>query len=109
MRFLKKISRYGSGSALLVALTLATGAIFKLCAFAREAFIAANFGLSAVTDAYFGLQQFPASLVAFMFGAFSLAFTPAYADEERRSGSVDWLPGLLLHGSLLGAAMTALM
>jgi peptidoglycan biosynthesis protein MviN/MurJ (putative lipid II flippase) len=109
MQLLKKISRYSSGSTLLVGLTLAIGAIFKMCAFAREAFIAANFGLSAVTDAYFGLQQFPASLVAFMFGAFSLAFTPAYAEEERRSGSVEWLPGLLLHGSLIGAALTMLM
>jgi putative peptidoglycan lipid II flippase len=109
MQILQKISRYRSGSALLVGLTLATGAVFKMCAFAREAFIAANFGLSAATDAYFALQQFPASLVAFMFGAFSLAFTPAYADEERRSGSVEWLPGLLLHGSLIGSALTVLM
>jgi peptidoglycan biosynthesis protein MviN/MurJ (putative lipid II flippase) len=109
MKFLKQFSRYNSGSALLVGLTLATGAIFKMCAFAREAFIASNFGLSAVTDAYFGLQQFPASLVAFMFGAFSLAFTPAYADEERSSGSVEWLPGLLIYGCLIGTAMTVLM
>jgi putative peptidoglycan lipid II flippase len=109
MKFLKKISRFTSGSTVLIGLTLATGAIFKMFAFAREAFIASNFGLSAVTDAYFGLQQFPASLVAFMFGAFSLAFTPAYAEEERRSGSVEWLPGMLLYGCLIGTAMSLLM
>jgi len=89
MGYLKKHSRYGSGPAALLLISLATGGIFKVSAFAREAFIAAKFGLSAVTDAYFGLQQFPLALASFMFGAFSLAFIPAYENEwRRRSGTV---------------------
>ena len=109
MRFLKKLSGYGSGPAALLAISLATGGIFKLSAFAREAFIAAKFGLSAVTDAYFGLQQFPLALASFMFGAFSLAFTPAYENDQRRSSTVAWLPGLLFYSSVVGALLTVLM
>ncbi|MBV9266642.1 MAG: hypothetical protein JO061_10785, partial [Acidobacteriaceae bacterium] len=109
MRFLKKLYRYGSGPAALLIISVATGGIFKLSAFAREAFIAAKFGLSAVTDAYFGLQQFPLALASFMFGAFSLAFTPAYENERRRSGNVEWLPGVLFYGCVLGAVLTILM
>ena len=86
MEYLKKLSRYASGSAALLVISLATSGIFKLSAFAREAFIAAKFGLSAVTDAYFGLQQFPLALASFMFGAFSLTFIPAYENEQRRRG-----------------------
>jgi len=107
MGYLKKISNYASGPAALLLISLATGGIFKLSAFAREAFIAAKFGLSAVTDAYFGLQQFPLALASFMFGAFSLAFTPAYENEHRRhSGNVEWLPGLLFYSCVLGSVLT---
>jgi putative peptidoglycan lipid II flippase len=109
MYFRRQITRYGSSPAVLIGLTLATGAIFKLSAFVREAFIAARFGLSTVTDAYFALQQFPFTLATFMFGAFALAFTPAYADARRRSGTVEWLPGLLFYGCLVGSVLTALM
>jgi peptidoglycan biosynthesis protein MviN/MurJ (putative lipid II flippase) len=87
---------------------LGAGAIFKLSAFAREAFIAAKFGLSAVTDAYFGLQQLPLIVATFMLGAFALAFTPAYAEARRNSGTVEWLPGLLFYGCLIGSAFTVL-
>jgi putative peptidoglycan lipid II flippase len=110
MECFKKLSRYASGSAALLVISLATGGIFKLSAFAREAFIAAKFGLSAVTDAYFGLQQFPLALASFMFGAFSLAFTPAYENtQRRRSGIVEWLPGLLFYSCVLGGVLTLLM
>ena len=110
MKLLKKLSHHASGPAALLVISLATGGVFKLSAFAREAFIAAKFGLSAVTDAYFGLQQFPLALASFMFGAFSLAFTPAYENEQRRrSGKVEWLPGLLFYSSVLGAFLTVLM
>ena len=109
MQFPEKISRFRSSSAILVGLTLALAAAFKVAAFARETFIAAKFGLSAVTDAYFGLQQFPLTLATFMFGAFALAFTPAYADARRRAGTVTWLPGLVVYGCLAGFVLTALM
>lgn len=100
--------KLGSRSLLLIFFTLAAGAIFKISAFAREAFIASRFGLSSLTDAYFALQQLPVTLATFMFGAFALAFTPAYAQAFRRSGTVQWLPGLLLYGGILGLALTGL-
>ena len=83
----RKWSARKSNAAILIGLTLLAGGLFKISAFVREAFIAAHFGLSAVTDAYFGLQQFPLTLATFMFGAFALAFTPAYAEAKRRSGT----------------------
>src|SRR3954462_15889176 len=104
----KLVRKLGSRSLLLVALTLGAGAIFKISAFARGAFIASRFGLSSLTDAYFALQQLPSTLVTFMFGAFALAFTPAYAHEYRRNGSVRWLPGLRLYGALFGLLATGL-
>jgi peptidoglycan biosynthesis protein MviN/MurJ (putative lipid II flippase) len=100
------LARLSSGGGLLALLTLATGGLFKLAAFAREAFIASHFGLSNFTDAYFAFQQFPLMLVTFMFGAFALAFAPAYAAEKRSGGPVTWLPGLLLYGSALGLLLT---
>jgi putative peptidoglycan lipid II flippase len=107
MRFLKNTRP--ASSVALIALTFAAGAAFKVSGFAREVFIAAKFGLSAVTDAYFGLQQFPLTLATFMFGAFALAFAPAYAEARRRSRDVEWLPGLLLYGSLIALGLMALM
>src|SRR3954447_15068186 len=102
----KFVEKLGSRSLFLIASTLAAGAIFKISAFAREAFIASRFGLSSLIDAYFALQQLPITLATFMFGAFALAFTPAYAHEYRRNGSVRWLSGLLLYGALFGIVLT---
>lgn len=95
-------------TAILICLTLAAGALFKLSAFAREAFIAAKFGLSATTDAYFGLQQLPLTASTFMFGSFTLAFAPAYA-ESRRCGEVAWLSGLTVFAVLIGSVLTVCM
>ena len=102
----KLLSRLMGGGGLLALLTLATSGLFKIAAFAREAFIASHFGLSSFTDAYFAFQQFPLMVMTFMFGAFGLAFAPAYATEKRAEGTVKWLPGLVLYGSALGILLT---
>jgi len=101
--------RERSGPLTLIGLTLAVGGIFKLSAFAREAFIAGKFGLSSVTDAYFGLQQLPLTFATFMFGAFALAFTPAYAEAHKRERGIEWMPGLLTIGCLAGFILSAAM
>src|ERR1700680_1012943 len=106
---LKQLLRGRAHAAIIIGLTLGTGALFKCAAFAREAFIASRFGLTAVTDAYFGLQQFSLALATFMFGAFSLAFAPAYAESRRKYGTAEWLPGLMLYGCLTGAAMMGII
>lgn len=95
-------------SVVLVALTLALGAFFKLSAFAREAFITSKFGLSSVTDTYFALQQFPVTAAAYMFGPFARAFTPAYAEAYEKEGRAEWLPGLIFYASLIALALTGL-
>jgi len=102
----KLLSRLIGGGGFIALLTLAVSGLFKIAAFGREAFIASHFGLSNLTDSYFAFQQFPLMLMTFMFGAFGLAFTPAYAEEKRRAGKVEWMPGLLLYGSLFGLVLT---
>jgi len=90
-------------------LTLAAGALFKIGAFARETFITAHFGLTPITDTYFGLQQFPLTLATYMFGAFSRAMTPAYAQGRKEEGGNAWLSGLLLYSVIITLALTGLM
>lgn len=106
MKLLSRIPR--SSAAMLVALALTLGGLFKLSAFGREAFIMWRFGLSSVTDAYFALQQLPVTAAAFMFGPFARAFTPAYAEANAQGGRVGWLPGLILYSTLIGFGFTAL-
>jgi len=98
-----------SSAWMLILLALGTSALFKVAAFAREAFIASKFGLSSVTDAYFGLQQLPLIVATYMFGAFSLAYAPAFAESRRKSEDVDWLPGLTVYGLCLGLLFTVAM
>ena len=90
-----------------VALAFLLSGLFKLSAFARETYIAARFGVSAATDAYYGLQQLPLSVATFMFGAFSLAFAPAYGQAVRRQRGLEWMPGLVFYGAATGAVLTA--
>ncbi len=94
--------------AALIGMTFLAGALFKLSAFGREAFITAHFGLTLATDTYFVLQQLPLTIATFMFGAFSRAFTPVYAEclnEDRHAG---WLVGLLLYAALLSLFLSVL-
>jgi putative peptidoglycan lipid II flippase len=109
MNFRKPLPRFARDGGLLAVLTLGIAGLFKITAFGREAFIASWFGLSSVTDAYFAFQQLPVMLAAFMFGAFALAFAPIYADEKRKNGQVEWLPGLTVYGGMLGILLTLLI
>lgn len=109
MRFHRRLSQLISRGGLLAVVTLGTAGLFKIAAFAREAFIASRFGLSSFTDAYFAFQQFPLILATFMFGAFGLAFTPAYASEKRKTGSVAWLPGVTVYGGAIGVLLTLIV
>jgi len=109
MRFHRRPSQLIRDGGVLALLTLATSGLFKIAAFTREAFIASQFGLSSFTDAYFAFQQFPLILATFMFGAFGLAFTPAYASEKQRTGTVGWFPGVTIYGGALGVLLTLLV
>ena len=106
---IRSYQRLRSNTTILIVLTLVTGGLFKVSAFARESFIAAFFGLSETTDAYFGLQQLPLATATFMFGAFALAFVPAYAEAFRRYQTVSWLRGLLVCSCFVGLLLTCLM
>lgn len=97
-----------SRSVIVLGATLLLGALFKLSAFGREAFIMSRFGLSSVTDAYFALQQLPITVATFMFGPFARAFTPAYAESYRKDGRVEWFGGLMFYGIILAFTLTLL-
>lgn len=51
----------------------------KILGLVREVYISSHFGVSQVTDAFFGVQQFPSMLQNYMIGAFTLAFVPHFA------------------------------
>ncbi len=92
----------------LILLTLIVGGVFKLSAFAREAFIASRFGFSSTTDTYFALQQLPLTVSAFILGPFARAFTPAYGASYQRTGTVRWFLGLIMYVVLIGLLLTVL-
>lgn len=96
-------------AAVLIGMALSVSGLFKVAAFAREAFIATQFGLSNVTDAYFALQQLPMTLSTYVYGAFSLAFVPAFLRAHKEHGRMEWLPGLAIWGLTGGALFTAAM
>jgi peptidoglycan biosynthesis protein MviN/MurJ (putative lipid II flippase) len=98
----------GAQSLLLLAFTLAIGGVFKAAAFWRETYIAASFGVSADTDVYFGLQQFPLAILTFTLGAFGLAFTPAYSRARQTEERSIWTGGILTLALLLGLAGSAI-
>ncbi len=102
-----RLNRVRIQSFSLLLFTLSIGAIFKVAAFWREAYIASRFGVSADTDVYFGLQQIPMALVTFMFGAFGLAFTPAYTHARRTQEGPCWAAGALILAVVLGFAGSA--
>ena len=87
---------------------VAMAAAFKLASFFRETTIAAHFGLSSRTDAYFSLQQLPLTLAAFMFGAFAIAISPAYAAVQLTPNRYEWVNAMLAYGTTAGTALTAL-
>jgi peptidoglycan biosynthesis protein MviN/MurJ (putative lipid II flippase) len=95
-------------SVIILGLTLLLGALFKLSAMGREAFIASQFGLSSATDSYFALQQLPITVAGFMLGPFTRAFTPAYGDSYNKEGGVDWFGGLMFYCVLIGLLLTGL-
>src|SRR3974377_825013 len=63
----------------------------RVSAFVRDTYVAARFGRSTATDAYYGLQQLPLTVSTFMFGAFALAFAPAYVQGKRGAAAPDWV------------------
>ena len=65
------------------------GAVFvlgvgsKLIGAIREIYISSRFGVGPITDTFFAVQQFPASISNYLFGAFTLAFVPHYIAAKR--------------------------
>ena len=109
MNFRKLITGERSRAIYLIILAISVSGLFKCAAFAREAFIAARFGLTSVTDAYFAIQQLPLALATYVYGAFALAFVPAYIRSRDEKGAVSWLPGLVIWGTIGGLLLTAIM
>jgi putative peptidoglycan lipid II flippase len=82
-------------SAIAIAASVGVSILFKLAAFVREAYVAAKFGVTSQTDAYFVFQQFPHTLYTFICGAFCLAFVPALARAKQEKQGGQWLTAVL--------------
>ena len=79
----------------MVVLALGLGALFKLSAFGREAFITSRFGLSSVTDAYFALDpQYLSAPGEDYHGFRALAERSALADAIKDTSVVTKVPQL---------------
>ena len=88
---------------------LATNGGSKIIGFAREVYISSLYGVSAVTDAFFAVQQIPLFIQNYMFGAFNLVFIPQYAFARQGGFSRSFLRALLKILVSVGLALTVLM
>lgn len=77
--------------------------------FVREVLISGLFGVSSVTDAFFGVQQVFVFFTSYMMGAFNLAFVPAYVKSHASGAAVRFLRPLALGGLVLGTLFTVLL
>lgn len=74
--------------------------------FVREVLISGLFGVSAITDAFFSVQQVFVFLNSYMTGAFNLAFVPAYVKSESVGAGRSFLMPLVFWAGGLGLILT---
>lgn len=88
-----------------------TGPIFingigKLLGFVREVLISSMFGVSAMTDAFFAIQQLLVFISSYIGGAFNLAFIPAYIRNMKLGTPKEFLFPVVLVVTCLGMMLT---
>lgn len=88
-----------------VLLQLLINAIGKGIGFAREVLISSMFGVSAVTDAFFSIQQLLVFSSSYIMGAFNLAFVPAYIRNQAAGAAALFLRPLVF--LLMAVGLTA--
>ena len=66
----------------------------KVLGFVREVYISSHFGVSPITDSFFGVQQLPVMTMNYMAGAFTLAFVPHYVAVKAQGRQREFLRSL---------------
>lgn len=78
----------------------------KLLGFVREVLISSMFGVSAVTDAFFAIQQLLVFISSYVLGAFNLAFVPAYIRNINIGATKNFLLPILVVFGCVGFVLT---
>ena len=95
-----------------VLLQLAINGVGKGVGFVREVLISGMFGVSAITDTFFAIQQLLVFVSSYMMGAFNLAFVPAYIKSETANARGAFLRPLvtvLCLGALAASILLAML
>lgn len=88
---------------------LAINGVGKSAGFAREVLISSMFGVSAVTDAFFAIQQLLVFASSYMMGAFNLAFVPAYIRNRIQGTNRKFLKPVLLVLIIIGLTISTIL
>lgn len=83
-------------------------AVGKGIGFVREVLISSMFGVSAVTDAFFSIQQLLVFASSYIMGAFNLAFVPAYIRNQAAGAVALFLRPIVLCLAALGFSISVL-
>ena len=81
----------------------------KVLGLIREVYISSHFGVSAVTDGFFGVQQLPVMMMSYMMGAFTLAFIPHYVAVREQGRQIKFLKDLLITVTVVAGIATIAM
>ncbi len=99
-------TRHYSG-VLSIVLLISLGS--KVLGLVREVYISSRFGVSEITDSFFGVQQLPVMMMSYMTGAFTLAFVPHYVVVKAHGRHRQFLRRLLLVLAAITAVATFAM
>ena len=93
----------------LISVVLVISLGSKLLGLAREVYISSCFGVSSITDAFFGVQQLPVMMMSYMAGAFTLAFIPHYVALKEHGRQAEFLKRLLIISAGIAGVATIVM
>jgi putative peptidoglycan lipid II flippase len=99
------LSRYSGVLGAVVFISLGS----KALGFVREVFISSHFGVSAITDVFFGVQQVPVVLTAYVMGAVPLVYIPFYVHAKENGRARQFVLASLKLMLLAGVAMSLFM
>lgn len=89
-----------------VLLQLIINGIGKGVGFVREVLISSMFGVSAITDTFFAIQQLLVFASSYMMGAFNLAFVPAYVHNVGTGAREGFLRPLVMTLCTIGVVVS---
>lgn len=105
LQVLRGLRRYLGLLSLVLLISLGS----KILGLIREVYISSHFGVSSLTDAFFGVQQLPVMMMSYMAGAFTLAFVPHYVAVKEHGRQIRFLRNLLISVTVFSGLLMILM